>query len=358
MWGSKTNVCVFLCLLALISMYPSLAMAVAEKQRAVLLSSFDEKKLPAPFSFFSKKLAECYKKKLERDFRNYFESRKYDVLVNHQANQYDLWSALHSPENVAVFWVSHSNFYQTKDGIYAQGFVVDDQGFDLKDIFREVHPNIKFLGVVGCKSHPVLDKILNSENIKKDNVGFSWVAFSGKTDARKGLRKAIRLSEPYLNQPVVLAGYHSSCPTKMGFPIVITRHFSDSDFIDYPPLRIENHGKILGVFPSAKPGEAQQVLEVFLPESVAETSPAQFQLIATAGSRGQQLKKKFDLGELKISASWAGAQWRLFADQNGVPFGVSIHIYQYEGLDVAVGKAVEYQGYVCKPMPPRELRGE
>jgi hypothetical protein len=232
--------------------------------------------------------------------------------------------------------------------------IATEEGSDLKSIFSEIHPNLKFLAVIGCKSHPVLDSILNSNEFKRDHVGLAWVAFGDQIDAKKGLKAAIRVSTHFLNQPEVIQGYSSPSPLRIGLPITITRDLSRSGKGAFPALRIENQGKVLGVFPSEVEGGGLQTLETWIPILSENIEPSQLKLVASSGFHASTSNRKFDLGELKISAAWTESGWRAFSDRNGILFGVSTNIYLYQGSSGIIDNAMEYEAFNCSPMPARE----
>lgn len=82
----------------------------------------------------------------------------FDIRVVHDANQVDLYNNLHDPENLAVFWISHANSSERFVGTSLSERIVDSQYVDIAPIFQEIHPNIKWLGLIGCKTRQILEK--------------------------------------------------------------------------------------------------------------------------------------------------------------------------------------------------------
>lgn len=317
----------------------TLVYAEAEKPKVALLTSLGMRRVELPFYlFFRRDYFRHYEEKLGEGFKKVFEERGYQVLVSHEADQYHLWRALHSADLKAVFWVSHAGGPTVADPQNDTGVIVDEWGFDMKDVFREIDPHIQFLGIVGCHSQKTMEQILNNA-ASTHSRKLRWIAFDKTIDAKKGLKKAIQEGLVYLN-PLQT---EDALPSSAGYQIKIIRTLPFDSEVDlqtysqsdsqrfYPAVRVENHGRVLGVFPKGIPGKKQR-LYVSLPLKPSSLSPQEFKLVMNAGDNYSKNNEKYNLGKFEISSSWEGGHWKAFSDSDGIPIGVSSYVFQFDGL--------------------------
>ncbi len=289
-----------------------------------------------------------YNDELEVSFRAHFERLGYRVVVKHLANQFDLASALRSPESVAVFWLSHAGAGTSAVGV-SSGAIVDSHGFDVSAAFASTHPNLRFLAIVGCNSQGVI-------NAKKFPASLALKVFDKKIDAKLGLTEAMRASKATLNLPGIRTGFESACETRLGFPVEMTRNLS-AELRDklFHALRVENNGKVLGYFPAGKPGDSQsETLYLDLDATGAaqySASASSLKLVADVGSNPVMPLDEISVGSLTISTPWPGAHWKTFSRPDGAPMGVTKNILIYDGIDQIQAAPVPYQPFACRPLP-------
>ncbi|HEY8270952.1 MAG TPA: hypothetical protein VIG33_08685 [Pseudobdellovibrionaceae bacterium] len=111
-------------------------------------------------------------------------SSDFETRVIYQATQEDLYSALNNPQSVGVFWLSHSNSGIQASGIGMGGSIVDSKGVDVSRVFTKIHPNIKWIGVIGCKALPIFKGFADKGFYKDKNIflhdqAFNWNALVG-----------------------------------------------------------------------------------------------------------------------------------------------------------------------------------
>ena len=80
------------------------------------------------------------------------------LTVIQNATQEDLYRETHNPENKALFWISHANSFGGEAGLGQEDMILDSEGTNVKDLLRDVHPNLNLLAVLGCKALPILKK--------------------------------------------------------------------------------------------------------------------------------------------------------------------------------------------------------
>lgn len=257
-------------------------------------------------------------RKFEHIFNHRFGDSGYQVRINQEADQSTLWKELHNPDNVAVFWLSHAGVgISNSAGIAAPNIIVDRDGYDLAPVFREIHPNIRYVGVIGCNSEAVIEKI--REGLPQ-NPSLQIDAFDHKVNAKKALRASIETAKTWLRKHAADAVDPALCVARTGFKLDITRDQAVSR-----PIRIENQGITLGML-----GRDETAVTVHA--SSADTKG--LKLVMDAGDAALSANPG-TLGRYTIAASGiSGGNWVLFANESG-PIGVTRYIYRFEGLVTA-----------------------
>jgi hypothetical protein len=244
----------------------------AAQQKIVLLTSVDTKTIP---NLLSKSRAKTYIPKLAYLFQKEFESSKYIIEIVHEADQFDLWKVLHDPTNIAVFWLSHASLSESEvlgEQILRTHKILDSRGFDITPVFEQIHPNLRFLAVIGCFSSKILASLPEiTDDLKViDRPYLRLFTFHNKIEAKKGLRQAIAESKRVLDIPEIRLGFRLPCEKKKGYRVKVEREFSPDPGISYRPAgRVMMSTEVLDVFPEFNPDtipqNRSQVHEIFVP---------------------------------------------------------------------------------------------
>lgn len=347
--------------------------AQADQQKIVLLTSINTRSLT---SIFGKSYFKSYVPKLEEYFRRKFESSRYIIEIVNQADQFHLWSALHDPRNVAVFWISHASAGPSGAGsqaLISTHQVLDYHGFEVTPIFEKVHPNLRFLAVIGCFTESAVGKLPTTSEIDQtiDRPYLRVFTFNHKIEARKGLKQAIAQAKNILDIPEIRLGYPSQCTTDPGYQVQVTRYFNPAvPTAVRPAARIMMGPIALDAFPKSQTSSGEnpspQSHLVFLPK-LKNSLP---DLRLDVGDNGTLLNNRaatrvLDLGSLEIRLVQPSTTslpppetmpWNLWKARNGKPIGVFTRSYKPShsaigGLDLS---KYESQGseFDCLPMPP------
>lgn len=107
----------------------------------------------------SLKISSAKIKKIEMKFKASFGSLFQNLKVYHSAGPTEVFQILRSPETIAAIWVSHAS-KETKlvDGFEAREIIQDIWGNDIRQFFSTVHPNLRYLGIVGCQTKGIFEK--------------------------------------------------------------------------------------------------------------------------------------------------------------------------------------------------------
>ncbi len=245
--------------------------------------------------------------KLEKVFLRKLKKKDLELVVLPFTRQDELRAELLNPNNHAIFWVGHSN---AEAGLAAAG-IYDDQGFNMKEVFQEIHQNIKFLGLVGCQALPFVESLKKSSYWNL-NSHLSTYAREKRTDARSGLKRAIKafLKMDKKEAPV--------CHEKEVIQVRVTRS-SDKELSS---ARIIRKGQLVGSF-----DENQEEITIELPLGL---SKSELKLVLESGAPNNT-KTKFNLGRLQFEAEDESLSWKLFADRDGNPLGFGSHVYRFTG---------------------------
>lgn len=235
----------------------------------------------------------------------------HQLLLINKANMETLYFHLNSPDTFALFWVGHGAYKKAPSGkgMEFAPVLLDYQKTNIAPAFKRVHPNIKFLGIIGCNSSQILnlDDQYNSElglYLPRKKVVASW-----------GMKRAIKALKRHLNQTREFTFQQDI--QGAGRRIRITRIAPDN-----PSSLLVFAGKtLIGLLPKPLPGE-EQVQDFFIPEG--ESS---LKIIMRSGQNPFDSTDRFG----KITIENADQEWRLFAGPDGIPFGTNERIFMFWG---------------------------
>ena len=232
---------------------------------------------------------------LEKIFNSAFEKTDYNIVVIEKATPSDLRRELLNPDNMAVFWVSHAGLENNiNSGIVNNGTVIDYYANDVVNLFKEIHPNMRFLGLIGCKAKNTINRFY-SEGHYDDNENLKIHSFEKIVGARSGLKKSIKASAEKLGTlkkvqrkvgpknstvkertlPEFIDSKNfiqefsdtKSCGSKkLGHKIIVRRTLNQES--TQALLLVDE--KIVGYFPEAKVGEVQEI-EVYVSPKYAKS---------------------------------------------------------------------------------------
>lgn len=298
-------------------------------------------------------------KDTEKVFKAAFRDSGYKSIVKHKVNQVELQKILTDNQTRGVFWVSHANKQQdvSQVGVLgAEANITDVNGLNAKHIFQDLNPNIKFLGLVGCRASEIFKGFSYEEN--KDLTIFS---FDDKTTAKAGLIKALHASIKSLGDgsisqkdhiiPQIKAGANNIaiqapvCGHKKGIEIGVKRIIKKNESINAVKILL-NKSIMLGHFPHAvAPADSDLIQEtnIYLPESIFKNKDDLSISVETmeAIEKGYQ-----NYGEIIFGDNH---YWELFTRKNGQAVGGRDHLYFFVGnLDeINNTEKARYQKYQC-----------
>ncbi len=320
------------------------------RPNVVLLSSLDTPKI----WYHSNKWK--IEKTLNKIFYKRFKKSGLNIVIKEKVDQETLRTELMNPKNIAVFWVSHAKDEQVlSGGISSDAAIVDYYGVDVKSHFKNIHPNMKYVGLVGCNAKNLIQKYRDEGNYA-DNKDLEVHSYDKKVDARIGLRKSIRLSAKHIGKlkkrllatPQVI-GFktvfeefenNKSCNIKKsGFKVEITRELKE----DSPVVAVKSNDKILHVFAQGKAGDIQKA-EVFFQPSSKEITKNTFKL--SVDTNLYSSLTKLYLGDFSFDSSWNG-NWKLFAKRDGTPLGVTKNLFRYKAQLPSNIDKEEFSPYEC-----------
>jgi hypothetical protein len=136
-----------------------------------------------------------YPEKLAATFISGFANSDFEIQIVQNANRYDLYQALHSPDNVGVFWLSHEAPVVGKANsiVATSSSLLDHNLADVKPVFEEINPAIRWVSLVACDSNLVVNW-LKGQGLHEDK--FQMQGFDQEIEADVGLKKAINLALP------------------------------------------------------------------------------------------------------------------------------------------------------------------
>ena len=283
---------------------------------------------------------------LEAHFLNTFQNSGYKIKVIHQADPFELWQVLKSPDSVGIFWVSHSASEQTLHaGLSYADTVLDYEGNNVEALFNFMHPNLKWISLIGCYGSEIFENL---------NEGLFCQTFASVVGASDGLEQALEFSRGMLlNSLEVRRGYENECKRIKASPLIIRREISrEAKPENILAIRVEMKDQILTVFPKGQPGDIQ-IETIYIPEDFF-IRKSNLNIKLDSGASVLRGKENIHLGAFTFEAQWKEASWKLFADQNGEAIGVGEKIYFYTGNLPSAPYVIYHEPYECKPMAERQ----
>lgn len=163
---------------------------LAIEREVVILTSIES---PESRPFWYSKSYDV-EKSIEKKFRKHFDESGYHLIFKHKAEAKTLESYLQSPKTLALFWVSHA---KNSRGMFSD-IIMDINLNNVKDVFKKVHPNLRYLGLIGCKTGPILTKF-TKQGYYKNNPDLVTHSFNKKVGLSKGIKESIKASSVVLD---------------------------------------------------------------------------------------------------------------------------------------------------------------
>ena len=254
---------------------------------------------------------------LEGDFKDTFSSTGFDLQIIRNAHASNLKNTLSDPEVVGVFWISHAAGNQLLvKGFEAGDIILDEDGDDVKNVFTQVGPSLKYLGMIGCQAKSIMN------GFKKNGYfpnNLFITSFKDDVEVHDGLSQALDDASQVLTSPSRAA--LPRCSVETGVPLLITRTSNQ----DMAGARVDLGDGVMAFFPPAKAGENQQT-NVVVPAAILKAASNLNFKVSLAREYASTTQ---NLGELGFSAyELSGSfDWSLFATANGTPIGDESELY-------------------------------
>ena len=240
------------------------------------------------------------------------------LIYHDMADAQILYHYLNDPDTMALFWVGHGGFKKmgktTGSGIRPAAILLDYEKKNVAKVFQRVHPNIKFLGVIGCNSWQILENVIST----RPDLGY-YIP-SKKVIATWSFRKALkRFRQHFWSQSYK---YLEQDSLETAIPITIERSVSQASV----PLMIFAGKKIIGVMPAVNVPSIQKQ-NFFIPYK--EGLKKHDLKISISTGHGVAVSS-YNFGNIVIGHR-GEKLWKLFAKSDGTAFGVTERIFIFQG---------------------------
>lgn len=193
---------------------------------------------------------------LQRLFTQSMTELGFKARTRLQAKQNDLYSVIQDPNTVAIFWIGHGR--QFNRGLASPpGLLVDAEGNDLAPLFQQIHPNTKYIGLIGCES----DAVFQAYKLRGhyDHLPFlKFGAFHAEdiTEPTSGLLRELNQAQKWFSRvPLEMV-----CKSETAMMKVQVDRSTDIISVEpAPAVRIELRGRVLASMPPLNPGDMQRV---------------------------------------------------------------------------------------------------
>jgi hypothetical protein len=260
----------------------------------------------------------------------------YDIVLKERTDRADLFNALHDPDAIAVYWLSHAApvGFSTSPGLASNQKLLDISGGDVKSLFNNVSPTLKWVAVISCDSEQILETLVPAASPQVHG-------FINLIDARAGLRLALKEGDSVLG----MGGTFDSCIPKSGRKVTIERIMAIDSRLPvsyvFPAITVQYQGRDVSAFPAVSivdlkkaGGSIIESREMWISMPLDfdfNTSSASLVMQSGLDSRDVD-SSTYTLGDFKVKGSWEGASWALYAyPGTSTPLGVTANEYLYNG---------------------------
>ncbi len=251
-----------------------------------------------------------------------------NLIVVNRGDQEVLHNYLNDPETVALFWLSHGGYKTLRSndlGMMPSALLLDFNGDNVSKVFQKIHPNIKFLGIIGCNSSQILSPYLSMNK----EVG-SYIP-TKKVVATWAMRKAIRKFKKHYSQN----NYESITRPieKKGYEITIKRISKTAS----KSLKVFAGKEFIGIIPKSKKNEFQEKI-FFIP--AVKMQKRKMKITFESGQSAFDATDNF--GDISLMHNQA-TFWKLFSKRDGTPFGTNERIYLFKS---DISQLIEAENYI------------
>jgi hypothetical protein len=257
---------------------------------------------------------------VEEIFRGSFIKETFELEIIHYLDSYQLYKKIKSGSYRGIFWISHANKGDplNGEGIATQHLILDREGINLKDLFKHLHPDTSYLGLIGCHTNQAAAEIVSS--FPKTGKEIMVHGFDQEIDILKGLRKSIKAFKKQFSGQV--ATHISSPQNSEKLPVNVIRK---ADAIELPPLFVYNQRELITVVPSV-PAFSRQETQIKLQKS---TEPFKLKLVFSTNQIHPGKTNDQSFGEIELHPdSSAGGGYELLSTGDR-PLGTRSRIFIY-----------------------------
>lgn len=262
------------------------------KPRIVLLTSLDMSKSGDYYKNYLDNIEFIFKKKIS-DILQWKED-EYILNIVHYATATDIRRALMSPDSVAVIYLSHAGY--SSQGMLESSIISDFELNDVKEAFYDVHPNLKFLGVIGCTSKEVFARLKNSGYSLNSDLEIMVEATI--VDAQKSALHALGQAVKKLNN---FSGTNYDCTrtVKKTFAVDVKRTIpSDITKEEVKNLFLQVKGKLIGVMPKIGPNESQSIRAYIDAEDISAKGDLKITVLTGARIAGETPEETTEIASI------------------------------------------------------------
>ena len=294
-------------LILFLLIFISFNVAAAEfKPKVVALISFKSK---------IKNAVEDLAGRYEKYLQKYYDREKFDIEVVANANQYDLWKHIKSPQTVSLFWFSHSKL--GIEGV-TQSSIKDSDGNNTLDVFEHAGPNLKFLAVLSCFAKDILKDIKFPDGLKTflpDKKFYPTNMF------KKAVKASSKIDFEYMPKISDIDMDVSN--------VTVTIKRSNLGDKDLLPEKIYVGRKLITILPPLPRDKTfSQDIYLSIPE---DYTTYDLKIVSRLiGEKKSFSRKSYNFEELEFSISGEiDGEWKIFADKLGEPFGIGYRIFRF-----------------------------
>ena len=243
-----------------------------------------------------------------------------ETQVVTRATAADLKMALRDPQTTALFWLSHASPTHLLGGLSAQGVIPDHEGVNVSSLFKKIHPNVKWVGLVGCYTNTIINEY-KEEGFYKTNPSLQINGYDGIVFPSPGLSSSVWKAHSHLRSSkekwprLTCEEQQEDENDNKGFFLTVSRLDSEhrSDVL------ISINGHFLDFLT-----QAEENIEFWVPDSVPIRKIEVIQANLEINLPPLEL--------LSIKSMYGSVKWKALSYRDA-PLGKTRHLYQIPHTD-------------------------
>lgn len=144
----------------------------------------------------------------EQNFRYAFQDTNFIVHIVHNAQSQDLAEALSSPQNTAVFWLSHAAADTHSSFLSPLNVLLDSKNHNVSGLLQKISPQLRFLALIGCNTESLYED-MKSQSLYPEPKQLNVVSFNSKILPEEAFIQALNSAQDILGKYIATDNFNN-----------------------------------------------------------------------------------------------------------------------------------------------------